>query len=183
MKNEIAFRHIKRADDSAFAGFAAVYKEAFGGPPYFETYTDKQVWEDVWEPHVSECVIVAETSQVVGLACCHAILAPTEPSIRSFLLTQMLPFDLREGIYMSELAVRMEERQQGLGEALIHARFRWAKMQGFRFYLLRTAANGSNSQRLYERLGARRTSFTQNVAQGGIATASTERIFLWGEIP
>lgn len=183
MRNDIAFRRVERAHDPTFSSFAAVYKEAFGGPPYFETYTDEQIREDVWDPHIPECVIVAERAEVVGLACCHAILAPTEPSIRSFLLTQELPFDPREGIYMSELAVRTEERQRGLGEALIHARFRWAKSHGFRFYLLRTAASGSNSKRLYERLGARRAAFTQNVAQDGIATASTERIFLWGEIP
>lgn len=183
MKGDIVFRRIVQADDPAFSGFATIYKEAFGGPPYFETYTDEQIREDVWKPHIPECVIVAETSQVVGLACCHAILAPTEPGIRSFLLTQKLPFDPHEGIYMSELAVRMEERHQGLGEALIYARFRWAKAQGFRFYLLRTAATGSNSQRLYERLGARDAGFTQNVAQDGIVTASTERILLWGAIP
>ncbi len=183
MRNDITFRRIEREDDAAFTGFAAVYKGAFGGPPYFETYTDEQIREDVWNPHIPECVIVAEKSEVVGLACCHAILAPTEPGIRSFLLMQELPFDPREGIYMSELAVRTEERQQGLGKSLIHARFRWAKGQGFRFYLLRTAASGSNSQRLYERLGARRAAFMQNVAHDGIATASTERIFLWGEIP
>jgi ribosomal protein S18 acetylase RimI-like enzyme len=92
-------------------------------------------------------------------------------------------FDPREGIYMSELAVLMEERQKGLGEALIQARFRWAKERGFRFYLLRTAASGSNSQRLYERLGAKRTTFTQDVSLDGIVTSSTQRIFLWGEIP
>ena len=183
MKNDIVFRHIEQADDSAFSGFAAVYKEAFGGPPYFEMYTDEQIREDVWIPHIPECVIVAERTEVIGLACCHAIVAPTEPNIRAFLLTQNLPFDPREGIYMSELAVRTEERQQGLGEALIHARFRWAKERGSRFYLLRTAASGSNSKRLYERLGARRAAFTQNVAHDGIATASTERMFLWGEIP
>lgn len=182
MRSDITFRRVEQADDSAFSGFAAVYKEAFGGPPYFETYTDEQIREDVWIPHIPECLIVAERTEVIGLACCHAIVAPTEPSIHAFLLTQNLPFDPREGIYMSELAVRTEERQQGLGEALIHARFRWARKRGFRFYLLRTAASGSNSQRLYERLGARPTSFTQNVAQGGIATASTERIFLWGEL-
>lgn len=183
MRNSVTFRRIERADDAAFTGFAAVYKEAFGGPPYFETYTDEQIRSGVWEPHIPECVIVAEKPEVVGLACCHAILAYTEPSIRSFLLTQELPFDPREGIYMSELAVRTEERQQGLGEALIRARFRWAKKHGFRFYLLRTAASRSNSERLYVHLSAKRTAFTQNIAQDSIVTASTERIFLWGEIP
>ncbi len=183
MKNEIVFRRIEQVSDPAFAGFAAVYREAFGGPPYFEEYTDDGIRQDVWTPHIPECVIVAEAPQVIGLACCHAILAPTEPSIRAFLLTQELPFDPREGIYMSELAVLTEERQKGLGEALIRARFRWAKERGFRFYLLRTAASGSNSQRLYERLGAKRTAFTQDVSLDGVVTASTQRIFLWGEIP
>jgi ribosomal protein S18 acetylase RimI-like enzyme len=183
VKNKIAFRRIEQVNDPAFAGFATVYREAFGGAPYFEEYTDDGIRQDVWTPHIPECVIVAETSQVVGLACCHAVLAPTEPSIRAFLLTQELPFDPREGIYMSELAVLMEERQKGLGEALIQARFRWAKERGFRFYLLRTAASGSNSQRLYERLGAKRTTFTQDVSLDGIVTSSTQRIFLWGEIP
>lgn len=183
MKDEIAFRRIKQINDPAFAGFAAVYKEAFGGAPYFEEYTDEGIRHDVWTPHIPECVIVAETSQVIGLACCHAILAPTEPGIRAFLLTQELPFDPHEGVYMSELAVLTEERQKGLGEALIRARFRWAKERDFRFYLLRTAASGSNSQRLYERIGAKRTAFTQDVSLDGIATASSQRIFLWGEIP
>lgn len=183
MKDRVVLRRIERADDLAFNGFATVYREAFGGPPYFETYTDEGIRKDVWEPHLSECVIVAEAPKVIGLACCHAILAPTEPSIRDFLLTQALPFDPREGIYMSELAVLSEERRNGVGQALIQARFAWAKEQGFRFYLLRTAASGSNSERMYRRMGAKQTNFTQNMGRGGIATASTERIFLWGEIP
>ncbi len=182
MNDSIVLRQIQRVDDPAFAGFATVYKEAFGGPPYFETYTDEDICSHVWEPHISECVIVAEAPEVVGLSCCHAILAPTEPNIRDFLLTQELPFDPHEGIYMSELAVRSEERRNGLGLALVQARFVWAKKRGFRFYLMRTAASGSNSARLYRRLGAKQTSFMQNVSGNDIVTASTERIFLWGEL-
>lgn len=183
MKNDIGFRQIQNLEDAAFPGFAAVYREAFGGPPYFETYTDEDIWRNVWEPHLPECVIVAEGPEVVGLACCHAILAPTEPSIRDFLLTQDLSFDPQDGIYMSELAVLTDERRKGLGTALVRARFEWAKQKGFRFYLLRTAASGSNSQRMYERIGARRAPFTQSMASSDTVTASTERIFLWGEIP
>ncbi len=182
---ELSIRQVTTTTDSAATGFVETYRVAFADAPYFETYEPEWVLKHVWEPHLPHCILVAEVERapwgVAGLACCHALLADTEPEVRDYLVAQRLPFDPEHTVFMSELAVRREFRRQGLGAKLIQARLRWAEDTGFRFFALRTAATGSNSRRLYERIGAHTAPFVQDVSAAAVASSSTQRIFLWGE--
>ncbi len=181
----MSIRRVTIATDPAATGFVETYQAAFAEAPYFETYEPEWVLKHVWEPHLPHCVLVAEAEWaprgVAGLACCHPLLADTEPEVRDYLMAQHLPFDPERAVFMSELAVRREFRRRGLGAKLIQARLRWAEDAGFQFLVLRTAATGSNSRRLYERIGAQVASFVQDVSTAAIASSSTQRIFLWGE--
>lgn len=189
----VTVRRVNNVDDPLLAGFVSTYKDVFAGSPYFEEYADEQIRDDVWIPHIGECIIVATTDDgsvarpesVVGLACCHAVLAPTEPKIRDFLLSrQELPelFDPARAIFMSELAVRDDFRRRGLGQTLVLERFRWGLKAGFTHYAMRTAADGSNSRRMYERIGSVLAPFVQDVSEGGVISASKSRIYMYGSI-
>ncbi len=196
MPNEklpFSIRCITNQDDPLFEGFASTYKDVFAGRPYFEEYTIEQIREDVWLPHVGDCIIVATvegdseslSGGVVGLACCHGVQKPTEPKIRDFLLSQpelSELFDPERTIFMSELAVRFEYRKNGLGHLLILERLRWGHENGFTHYAMRTAAAESNSRRMYERIGSKLAPFVQDVSEDGVVSASKSRIYMYGSI-
>lgn len=178
---EYSIRQVKEEYDLSRDGFIKVYQEAFAGPPYFETFSDEEVI-DVWNKHIPHCLMVAEyKGLVVGLSCCTPLLCDAQPSVKQFLMSQQsLPFDPAQTIYMSEVAVLSEHRKQGLGRKLIEARLEWGDVHGFRFYIMRTADRGSNSARLYCRMGAQKADFEQNVEHEGVETASTVRMYLYG---
>ncbi len=191
--HHVTIRRVTDIGDPLLAGFVSTYKDVFAGAPYFEEYADEQVREDVWAPHIGECILVATTDDgsearpesVVGLACCHGVLASTEPKIRDFLLSRAeLPelFDPARAIFMSELAVRDDFRCRGLGQTLVLERFRWGIEAGYSHYAMRTAADGSNSRRMYERIGSRLAPFVQDVSEGGVVSASKSRIYMYGSI-
>lgn len=184
------FRQIESADDLAYEGFSALFYDAFAGPPYFEK-TPAAIIREIWEVHIPYyCgIAVHETDGVVGLACAAPALADIHPDVRSFLMAQKdPPFPPDEAIYHSEVAVRAEHRRHGLGRKLILLRLEWARQNGFRYFVMRTAQSGSNSERLYRRLGAEQAPFVQDVTDvgsSGVVSSSTHRIYLWGrtEIP
>lgn len=172
-------------NDTRRDGFVATYRDVFAGAPYFETYSEQDVHDHVWVPHIGQCILVATDSPdlIVGLACCHGVVADTEPVIRDYLLSQSeVPglFDSQLTIFMSELAVREEYRRRGLGARLILERFRWGLEHGFRSYCMRTADQKSNSRSLYERIGAKLAPFVQDVSSGGVESASKARIYMYG---
>ena len=51
--------------------FIKVYKEAFGGPPYFEQYSDEEVREEIVLPHLRDGVVAYATDNdtLVGFGC------------------------------------------------------------------------------------------------------------------
>lgn len=179
--NGITFRQVNDADDPAFAGFCATYQEAFGGAPYFEDFSEEEVRE-VWDKHVGYFIMVAEKDgEVVGLTCCAPAAHPGHDSVEQFLRSQDLPFAIEKAIYMSEVAVHSAHRKQGIGRHLIEARMHWGADNGYTHYVMRTAEEGSNSARIYMRLGAQKADFVQSVDHEGIETSSTTRIYLFGE--
>ena len=172
------------------AEFIQVYKEVFAGPPYFETYQGDEVRNWVWKPHLSKgCIFLAlDDEQVVGLSCSIPLkqIQAGEPNsdVRDFLSRyQQLPFSLIDACYMSEVAVLSNYRQRGIGTELIKQRWAWAKGQGIKTYVMRTASEGSNSLGIYLKLGARKINGScQDVSAIGVVSASKCRIYLYGEI-
>ncbi len=171
-------------------GFIQVYKEVFAGPPYFEVYSDDQVEQTVWHNHLTKgCIFLAlDKTKVVGLGCSIPLnnIKPGEPNrdVYDFLSeAPNLPFSLGDTCYMSEVAVLLDYRNQGIGRELVRRRLSWAKKQGINNYVMRTASEGSNSLGIYLKLGAKEINgLKQDISEVGIESASKYRIYLYGMI-
>lgn len=171
-------------------GFVQLYKEAFGGPPYYETYTDEEVLSDAWHPHLKDGVIILAVSSdlVVGFGCAKPVTSSPD-DVRDFLREKQrdgyLPVDSSAMWYMSELGVRIDHRGRGLGYALVKQRLLRIQSLGGTHYVMRTAAEGSNSFRLYKNIGALEIPGLQNVAESAQVqlnkSQSDSRIYLYGE--
>jgi GNAT superfamily N-acetyltransferase len=171
-------------------GFVAAYQEAFGGPPYFEHYEFDEVVRDVWMPHLNGGIIVVAHSNgiVIGFGCAKPI-SETEDDVREFLLEKhaagLLPVHPGLMWYVSELGVRESYRRHGIGSRLIKEQLSLIADHGCPWYVMRTAAVGSNSKRLFEQAGAQEIPGAQNVSASLQVTEnlsqSTERIYLYGK--
>lgn len=70
-------KHVKPENcEKYLKGFIETYREAFGGPPYFEVYKDEDVLNEVWVPHLKDGLILVacEDDSVVGLICAIPLL-------------------------------------------------------------------------------------------------------------
>lgn len=171
-------------------GFVEVYKESFGGPPYYEQYSDADVIRDVWIPHLSAGIIVLalDAGVVVGFGCAQSVFESPE-DVQGFLQAkkrnESLSIDLSNAWYMSELGVRLGYRGHHIAYALTLERLVWISELGGRHYALRTAAQGSNSLHLYKKIGSIELSNHQDVSQSDQVqinkSQSTERIYLCGQ--
>ncbi len=171
--------------------FIRAYQEAFGGPPYYETYSDQEVLETVWEPHLRDGVIILakDNHHVVGFGCSIPLLkAPDDVQgyLRERHADGSLPeeFDPANTWYMSELGVLEAYRRQGLAYELVRHRLTSVNHGGATHYVMRTAAEGSNSRHLYEQVGSRPLAFEQDMSDNAQVTAngshSTSRVYLFG---
>lgn len=171
-------------------GFICAYQEAFGGPPYFETYSTKEVMEKVWLPHVKDgtVVLALDNERVVGFGCAMPVLkSPLE--VKEFLILHQggdsFPVDLDRAWYMSELGVVTSHRQRGIGYALVKHRLLTIDHRGDTHYVFRTAAEGSNSIHLYRKIGAIELADLQDMSVSDQVqvngSQSTKRIYLYGD--
>lgn len=144
-------------------GFIKVYKEAFGGEPYFEVYSDDDVRE-IWDEHMADGrIILAKDEEangkVVGFGC-SLPLHHAPQNVQDFLARCMerglLPadFSFENTWYMSELGVLEDYRKRGIAYELVRHRLIDVSHSGKRYYIMRTADERSNSRHLYEQLGA-----------------------------
>lgn len=152
-------------------GFIRAYQEAFGGPPYFETYSTEEVMEEVWLPHVKDGIIVLALDDecVVGFGCAMPVLK-LPPKVKEFLMLHQgegsFPVDLDRAWYMSELGVVTSHRQRGIGYSLVKHRLLTIDHRGDTHYVFRTAAEGSNSIHLYRKIGAIESALRELLAAG-----------------
>ncbi len=166
-------------------GFCDLYKLAFSEAPYFESYTEEWIIENVWNKHLKDGVIVLalEDQNVIGLSCSIPLLESTSPLefIKSLVHK---PFNFEKAIYMSELAVHSKFRNLGIGSKLVKERLKWAKTEGYEYFVMRTASIGSNSFNLYKRIGVNEIEEKQNVKDISteVESASDERIYLYGSL-
>lgn len=169
--------------------FISLYKDAFGGAPYFESYEDAWVKENVWDFHLKKgCIILAiHNNTVIGLGC--AIPLFEDKKVFDFVSSfEKLPFNVGTALYMSELAVSrlFRKSETHIGTELVKRRIIWASENGFNTYVMRTAAENSNSEGLYTKIiGAKKIlGLIQNISENPeeIPSASNERIFLYGEV-
>lgn len=167
--------------------FISMYKDVFSEAPYFETYEDSWVEENIWNLHIeSGCLFLAlHNDHVVGFGA--AIPVYLDQKVYDFLNKQKnLPFDLKSTFYMSELAVASPFRKSDLhiGSMLVKKRIECAKEIGFKTYVMRTAMQDSNSKNLYTNIiGAKvLQGAVQDVEENPeeVESASKHRIYLYG---
>lgn len=170
-------------------GFVEVYKEAFGGPPYFETYTDADVLNDIWFPHLMKGIIVLalDVERVVGLGCAKPVSeAPQEDQVylKARQKDESLPGSTDTMWYMSELAILNAYRRKRIGYQLVAERLKYIlALKGDR-YSFRTASQDSNSAQLYLNIGAVQLCGVVDVSTTNQVkvneSKSKERIFFYG---
>jgi ribosomal protein S18 acetylase RimI-like enzyme len=170
------------------AGFVAAYQEAFGGAPYFEHYTEQEVLDDVWWPHLNHGLVILaiREGRVVGFGCAMPLdSAPDD--IQEFLgcrTSGEFPAEASRTWYMSEIGVMEPYRRHGIGYGLVRERLSIIEQLGGTHYVLRTAAEGSNSAHMYRRIGAIQLMTPQDISESGQVqvsrSQSTKRIFLFG---
>jgi len=171
-------RHIKSA--------VASYKEVFSGPPYFENYDGKEesfivpMFNDYAERGILVLAMFGENTteaRVIGFG---ASIDADKSEAAGFLRDKKGFEKLDDFLYMAELGVESPFRNQGLGTQLVVARINEAKTNprfNFTHVIMRTAAVGSNSKRIYERLGAKHVEGLVELKED-FGTQSSERIFL-----
>jgi GNAT superfamily N-acetyltransferase len=188
IKREISFRRITSSEDSAQEGFIKVYQEAFAAAPYFETIDSDFIREKVWKAHEGQLVVVAEEKgAVIGLICGHLVSkGEISPSACGFLKQKVGPLiNERATLYFSELAVAPSHQGHGIGSVLVASTLTWANENLLSRFVLRTAAEGSNSLGIFKKFGAQPLDLTQQVTSveaGGPPSASHQRVFLAGEV-
>lgn len=176
------------------SGFISTYKEAFGGPPYFESYTDREIHEGVISPHIKDGVVAyaADNETLIGFGCA-VPFSHSPDDVQEFLSNLSrdggLPesFDYRNAWYMSELGVRCSYRGMGIAWELVRLRMLEVITRGNKHpqYFMRTASVGSNSMPMYMKSGAIPLYQQQDVSSTEQATEnhtqSLQRIYLWGD--
>lgn len=189
VNNAINYIHARGDNQEYRDGFVATYKQVFGGPPYNEVYTDEQVRRDVWLPHVQNGIIILAVyaGRIIGFGCgLFFECAPEE--IRSYLISAknfgvVIP-DFSDTWYPSELGVMDNCRRRGIGTQLIGHVLAGILLRGNHYYMMRTAAEGSNSRHIFESIGSGLIPGVQDVSKSNQVTVnksqSTERVYLYG---
>ena len=171
--------------------FVRAYKEAFGGPPYNETYTDQQVL-DILHQHQRDGIAmhVSHNEHLIGFGC--ALPFDKSPQdVKAFLeglhSEGRLPdqFDFRNAWYMSELGVLNEYRGKGAAWELVWQRMLSASRRGATQFFMRTDWPNSNSMPMYIKCGAQPLADLQDLSGSSydeeINTQSLHRVYLWGD--
>jgi len=171
-------------------GFIKAYQQAFGGAPYFEEYTPDDVLEQVWNPHLKDGIIVLAmlNSAVIGFGCALPLLkspGDIQEFVEQSIAAGAYSADPSKVWYMSELGVLEDFRRHGIGTKLVKHRLLTITYRGDTHYVFRTAAEGSNSIHIYERVGAQRLPHLQDVSSSNQVVLnhshSTERVYLHGD--
>lgn len=172
-------------------GFVTAYKEAFAGPPYFESYTDQQA-EEVLDLNDRDGLVMyaSKGGELIGFGCALPFYKSPE-DVQSFLHsleeTGDIPagFDYRNSWYMSELGVLNKYRGVGAAWELVMQRMISISHAGGQQFFMRTAAIGSHSAPMYVKCGATPLMRLQDVsAEEQVtenASESLHRIYLWGD--
>ena len=171
-------------DAADMAGFISLYQEAFGGPPYFEVYPRHRIRDEVWDIHLERGVIVLakDDDSVVGF-CCARPVGDAPDDVREFLQdSQEILADNDQMWYISELGVSLSHRGRRIAYAVTERCLFEANRLGGVYYVMRTAAKGSNSKHMFLRMGSTEISEIQDVSAQTEKnhSQSAQRIWLYG---
>lgn len=195
----VVIKEFKGSSDDLIANeFISLYKKVFAEAPYFESYENKWIFDNVWQYHLLKgCIFLAfDNDLLVGFGCSVGLDKVSEflPNssqldpifkVKTFLIKEASNYiDINSSIYMSEIAVHPDYRRQGIGSLLVKKRWNWGKNNNYQFYIMRTADNHSNSRSLYEKLEARLLPVIQDVSDHAaiVKSSSQRRVYLFGSL-
>ncbi len=186
MSSQIEYVQIKTVIDARLAGFMQIYRDAFSRAPYFERSNRTRGLLDVWCAHivVGGLFLAMEGRCVVGLCCAYRANRAIQGDVHRHMRDRIqdCPFELRDTVYVSELAVHRSYEGQGIGSGLLQICLHWAQEQRMTTCAMRTA-HGSKAERLYRSYGAQEiTGLSQHIPEPQGGSQSQTRIWFWSEI-
>lgn len=127
--------------------FMRVYQKVFGGEPYNEKWTFKEILEE-------KKLIIREAGKLIGFYRDEKLIGFV--TYRNMLQNEHLEISYPETEnvgYISDIAVLEEFRNQGIGSMLFETCLKSMKADGFTIALMRTLKNGSMSYNIAKRHG------------------------------
>lgn len=176
---------IRPACPQDFPSLATLYRNCFREPPWFEEFTEQEViayFEEMlaW----SDTIFLVFEDEIDGqiIACAISFNLARKPDVAALVQPN------RQTIYMAEMFVRQDKRNNGITKQLICARLRIAAARSFTHLAARTSTDQPIIQRLYlNDLGAtiiaRQTVVSTKVINGVTTQAPDKRVIMYGEIP
>lgn len=139
--------------------FIRLYQKVFGGEPYNEKWTFKEVLEE-------KKLIISEQGKLIGFY-------QDEKLIGFVTYRNMLPnehpgiiYPESENVgYISDIAVLKECRNKGIGSMLFEACLENMRAEGFTIALMRTLKNGSMSYNIAKRHGLKEITGKEEIVQ------------------
>jgi ribosomal protein S18 acetylase RimI-like enzyme len=168
--------------DRFFPQFNKVYQEAFGGAPYFESFTEEEVYKIFQELVLSKdsaCLLLFQKHSLVGVA--GGFNVGLDEQISSLLKYNLEPLN---AFYLAELAVSTGERNKGHGTMLTKKLVDYVKeTTELKKILVRTQKRDSNAKNIFLRIGFQELPFIQKVEtferkNGSRVPVFQERMFL-----
>ena len=125
-----------------------------------------RIREEIWDPHLERGIIVLakDDDSVVGF-CCALPVDDAPDDVREFLQgSQEILADSDQMWYISELGVALSHRGRKIAYAVTERCLSEANRLGGAYYVMRTAAKGSNSRHMFLRMGSTEISEVQDVS-------------------
>ncbi|MFW5871605.1 MAG: GNAT family N-acetyltransferase [bacterium] len=168
--------------DHFFPQFKEVYQEAFGGAPYFESFTEEEVYKIFQELVLSKdsaCMLLLEEGGLIGFA--GGFNVSLDEQISSLVDQSLNPLN---AFYLAELAVSADKRNKGYGAMLTKKLIDYVKeTTKLRKILVRTQKRNSNAKNIFLKIGFQELSVIQKVKtferkNGNRVPVFQERVFL-----
>ncbi len=129
--------------------FIRVYKKVFGGKPYNEKWTFKEIMDEIkliQEKH-GRILVFYQNGKLLGFVTYRELIKDEHPSIS---------YPKGEDVgYISDIGVLEEHRNRGIGTLLFEKCLENMIADGFTIALMRTLKNGSMSYNIARRHGFR----------------------------
>ncbi len=135
-------------------GLIVLYREAFSGPPYFESFTSSEaseILEELLRAEGSNCLVAYLDKKIIGF--CGGFRVDQDEEVKKS-LNAVARINPVKTFYLAELAVKEKYRKQGCGTELVRTLLDYESFRNiFPTILTRTQAQNSNSIRIFKRTG------------------------------
>jgi ribosomal protein S18 acetylase RimI-like enzyme len=171
--------------------FIKLYQKCFSEPPYNEDWSYESVAE-LWDQHISNGLIGICLSEgsVIGFVTGYQASMKITDDIDQLLTEtsnsgKSLDFDLETTVYVSELAVSMEYRRQGIAKIMTEHLFEGFKKRSMTHYFMRADLTNAHSVPLFVKyFGGKQMDLIVTTTENEILAGSTslEKGYWYGEL-